>query len=133
MATLDYEPPPPPPSWLEWLRRHIYQLVIILLVVTTTVLLVDRVWPSRAQRRPVNQAMVFLDSKGPLLSADGRFASVEVVLTNNRVLQVRGSVGDEQALLDLQNLLQPPASAPIQTMFSVKVSAPTVAATQAVR
>ena len=122
MATLDYEPPPPPPTWQEWLRRHIYQLVIILLVVTTSVLLADRLWPSRAVRRPVSQAMAFLNSKGPVVAADPRFASVEMVLSNNRVVQVRGSVPDEEALVALQTLLRPPAGAPFQTIFGVDVA-----------
>jgi hypothetical protein len=79
--------------------------------------------PAARQRRGAAQAQAFEASVKPQVSADPRFALIDMGLTTHPALRVYGEVPDEQALRDLNALLVAPADASFRVMVNVRVVA----------
>jgi hypothetical protein len=121
MAKLDYEPAAPRPSLRDWVARHGRTLALLVVVAAAILLLGERLSPAGVQRRATREALAFQQSKTAVLTADSRFAGIQMSVSSNRTLQVRGNVPSDEALVDLRNLVQRPAGGAFQIAFWVEV------------
>ena len=101
-----------------WLR-----LALILAVGAVALLLALSFGPGAVQRRGLGAARAFREQIAPTLAADARFSAVQTSVLTHPALRVHGEVPDEQALQDLEGLVQPPPGAEFRIVVQVKVAA----------
>jgi hypothetical protein len=98
------------------------RLILLIIAGAFTLFLAERFGPGGVQRRGLKAAERFGSQIQPIIDRDPRFAAITISVRTNMILMVEGEVSNDQALRDLQKLVQEPAGSPFRTSIHVIIA-----------